>query len=218
MNALAPQRAVPRIGVFGGAFDPPHRAHVALACAAVQQLSLDSLRVVPTGLAWHKARALSDAQHRLAMCALAFAEVPNVQVDDRETRRTGPSYTADTLLEIQAENPHAHLYLLIGQDQALALPRWQRWDEVVRTATICVASRPGSSHGYPGSAESTSDSRLADLESLSIPDCIQIDLPPMELSATEVRHHAGMHHPITQWVSEPVARYIENHHLYQADR
>jgi nicotinate-nucleotide adenylyltransferase len=214
----APQRAVPRIGIFGGAFDPPHRAHVALACAAVQQLSLDSLRVVPTGLAWHKARTLSDARHRLAMCALAFAEVPNALVDDRETRRAGPSFTADTLLEIQAENPHARLYLLIGQDQAQALPTWHRWDEVVRTATICVASRPGSAHGYPGSAGSTSDSRSADLESLAIPACIQIDLPPVELSATEVRHHAGMHHPITHWVSYPVARYIENHHLYQADR
>ena len=218
MNAQAPQRAVPRIGIFGGAFDPPHRAHVALAWAAVQQLRLDSLRVVPTGLAWHKARTLSDAQHRLAMCALAFAEVPNAQIDDRETRRAGPSYTADTLLEIQAENPLARLYLLIGQDQALALPTWHRWDEVVRTATICVASRPGSSPGYPESTEPKSGSRSADLESLAIPACIQIDLPPMELSATEVRHHAWMHHPITQWVSDPVARYIENHHLYQADR
>ena len=218
MNAQAPQRAVPRIGIFGGAFDPPHRAHVALALAAVQQLRLDSLRVVPTGLAWHKARTLSDARHRLAMCALAFAEVPKAQVDDRETRRAGPSYTADTLLEIQAENPLARLYLLMGQDQALALPTWHRWDEVVRTATICVALRPGSSHGYPESAESASDSQSADLESLAIPACIQIDVPPMELSATAVRRHAGMHHPITQWVSDPVARYIENHHLYQADR
>ena len=72
-----------RIGIFGGAFDPPHLAHVALAQAAVTQLGLDELRVFPTGQAWHKARALTGAAHRLAMAKLAFGAVPGAVVDDR---------------------------------------------------------------------------------------------------------------------------------------
>ncbi|MDB5947248.1 MAG: nicotinate-nucleotide adenylyltransferase, partial [Ramlibacter sp.] len=72
-----------RIGMFGGAFDPPHIGHVALARAAVEQLALDELRVFPTGQAWHKARDLSPAADRLAMARLAFAEVPHAFVDDR---------------------------------------------------------------------------------------------------------------------------------------
>ena len=95
---MSTQPAPPRrIGVFGGAFDPPHRGHTALAQAALEHLDLDLLLVVPTGTAWHKSRPLSDAQHRLAMCALAFGDVSRAQIDDCEIVRSGPSYTVDTL-------------------------------------------------------------------------------------------------------------------------
>ena len=73
-----------RIGLFGGAFDPPHRAHRALAEAAIGQLSLDRLHILPTGQAWHKSRTLTDGVHRLAMCQLTFGDLPAVRVDDRD--------------------------------------------------------------------------------------------------------------------------------------
>jgi nicotinate-nucleotide adenylyltransferase len=218
LSAAPPQASAPRIGVFGGAFDPPHRAHLALAQAAVQQLGLDSLLVVPTGLAWHKPRTLTDASHRIAMCQLAFAQVPKAKVDNRETRRTGPSYTADTLAEIQSEHPTASLYLLIGQDQARALPTWHRWAEVAGAATICVALRPGSMPAGAAPTQSTHSARSPDLESLAIPGLVQINMTPMDLSATDVRRQAGRLQELAAWVSDPVARYIEQHHLYQADR
>ena len=115
-----------RIGVFGGAFDPPHIAHVALARAALAQLQLDQLRIVPTGQAWHKSRTLTPAVHRLEMASLAFAELDRVVVDPRETLRSGPSYTVDTLLELRTEYPQAQLFLLLGQDQAQVLGSWHR--------------------------------------------------------------------------------------------
>ena len=197
----------PHIGIFGGAFDPPHRAHVALAQTAVQQLQLDKLLVIPTGFAWHKARKLTAAAHRIAMCKLAFAELPLAQVDARETLRTGPTYTADTLAELKAENPGALLYLLIGQDQAAALQTWHRLDEVVRNATICVAAR----------ADFKASESPGGLNELEIPDLRVLQMPPIPLSATEVRHHAEHHHDLAPLVFDSVARYIDQHHLYQAD-
>ncbi len=110
-----------RVGMFGGAFDPPHLAHVALARAAIEQLGLDELRVFPTGMAWHKSRALTPGPHRLEMARLAFAEVPRAIIDPREVRRDGPTYTIDTLRELQRELPQAQLVLVIGADQAEAL-------------------------------------------------------------------------------------------------
>ena len=88
MSAAAPA-PVQRLGVYGGAFDPPHLAHTALARAAWEQLSLDALCILPTGQAWHKARELTDAEHRLAMTRLAFAEWPQARVDAREIHRAG---------------------------------------------------------------------------------------------------------------------------------
>ena len=196
-----------RVGLFGGAFDPPHRTHVALAQAALAQLQLDVLHVVPTGQAWHKQRPLTSAEHRLAMCRLAFADLPHTLVDDRETRRSGPTYTIDTLQELQAQYPGAQLYLIMGQDQALALPSWHRADDLGRAAIICVASR-----SVPDAAE------LAAFDSSKQPGnpMQRLQLPPSPLNATEVRDRTAQGQSVSALVFESVARYIDQHHLYQA--
>ena len=123
-----------KIGVFGGAFDPPHNAHSALAKSALAELGLGTLYVIPTGQAWHKARTLSLAEHRLAMTRLAFQNVPGVVVDDREIKRPGPTFTIDTLLALQLENPGSQLHLLMGADQFAAFEQWHQWQEIMKIA------------------------------------------------------------------------------------
>jgi len=195
-----------RVGLFGGAFDPPHRTHVALAEAAIAQLNLDILHVVPTGQAWHKQRPLSTAEHRLAMCRLAFAGVRGVTVDARETLRDGPTYTFDTLQDMKALYPAAQLFLIMGGDQARAFHTWHRADELRRAATICVASRTDSK---PIDGSHTSDKALQDLEFQAV------QLPPSPLSATEIRDMTARGHCVAPLVFESVARYIDQHHLYR---
>ena len=150
-----------RIGLFGGAFDPPHGAHVALARAAVEQLGLDRLHVAPTGMAWHKAQTLSAAAHRLAMCRLAFGGLPKVFVDDRELRRGGPTYTIDTLTELRAQYPGAELFLQIGADQAAAFHTWRRAGEIVDMAVISIAVRADSALSVERSAFSVQRSAFS---------------------------------------------------------
>lgn len=208
--ALTPEADAPRIGVFGGAFDPPHLAHVALAQAALAQLSLDSLRILPTGQAWHKARALSAPVHRLAMAELAFGDLPNVQVDPREILRAGPTYTLDTLHELQAELPAAQLVLIMGADQAVALPSWHGWTEILSIAIISIAHRVESAAGIARFDPQT----LPGLPAAARFETL--DLPPMDTSATQVRARAARGDDITRLVPPAVARYIDQHHLYQS--
>jgi nicotinate-nucleotide adenylyltransferase len=194
-----------RIGVFGGAFDPPHAAHRALVQAALEQLQLDQLRVVPTGQAWHKARPLSDAVHRLAMARLAFAGQPRVLVDAREIDRTGPSYTVDTLRELQTEHPGAEFVLIIGQDQAAALASWHAWREVLGLATICVAARrdpTGATRPFTPPSDIPAQWR-------------QLDFPEVPISATDIRARVAAGQDVAPLVGAAVARYIAIHHLYQ---
>nr|MDP2192286.1 nicotinate (nicotinamide) nucleotide adenylyltransferase [Rhodoferax sp.] len=194
-----------RMGVFGGAFDPPHVAHVALVQAAVADLQLDELRVVPTGQAWHKARPLSPAHHRLAMAQLAFAELPRVVVDPRETQRVGPSYTVDTLRELKARWPDTELFLVMGEDQARALTGWHEWQEILRLAIICVAEREDLTGARPQFiAQKSHESRFRRLQ-----------MPVMPVSATAIRTRIAAHQGLSRLVFEPVARYIDDHHLYQ---
>jgi nicotinate-nucleotide adenylyltransferase len=194
-----------RIGVFGGAFDPPHVGHVALAAAAVDQLALDQLLILPTGQAWHKARALSPNLHRLAMAQRAFAAVPGAKVDERELRRAGPTYTVDTLRELQAEFPGARLLLVIGADQAEALHSWHQSAEIGRLATICIAAR----------ARPVDAAAEFDASNLPHADYEPVELPPMPVSATEVRARVAARQPIDHLVPAGVARYIDQHFLYQ---
>ena len=114
---------------------------MALAQSAITELALDALHIIPTGQAWHKARALSPPKHRLAMAQLAFQKIPGVVVDDREIQRAGPTFTVDTLRALQAENPRDQLYLIMGADQFAAFRQWHQWREIAQIAIICVASR-----------------------------------------------------------------------------
>jgi nicotinate-nucleotide adenylyltransferase len=187
--------------MFGGAFDPPHRAHVALAQAAVRQLALDRLYVFPTGDAWHRDHQPGPAEHRLAMARLAFAQVPGVQVDDREIRRAGPTYSVDTLRELQAEHPGAQLHLLMGEDQAASFTRWHAWQDILQMAFLCVAGRD-------------SGAGLQALQALPGARIEVLQLPRMPESATEIRARLTRGQDIADLVEPAVARYIDSHHLY----
>ncbi len=194
-----------RIGVMGGAFDPPHLAHQTLAQTAVEQLQLDELRIIPTGQPWHKLRVLSAAQHRLAMVQLAFGDLSKTSVDSRETKRTGPSYTIDTLHELQTAAPQAQWFLIIGADQAHALPTWKRWQEILQCATICVAFR----------ADPTRATDQFNAENASPVKFLHLNMPTLDISATDIRARIAANQNVSDLVCQPVARYIADHHLYQ---
>ncbi|WP_300654174.1 nicotinate (nicotinamide) nucleotide adenylyltransferase [Hydrogenophaga sp.] len=203
-----------RVGMFGGAFDPPHWAHRALAETALQQLGLDALHILPTGHAWHKTRVLSPAADRVAMCRLAFDDLARVKIDEREIHREGPSYTADTLCELAQEYPGAQLFLILGADQLLAFRTWVRWQEVLELATLAVANRATNI-----GADAPLDQAVeTDLSRVDLP-FERLDMPLKNISATAVRARLGQAAQSTAalevLVPEAVAGYISTHHLYQ---
>lgn len=198
-----------RIGVFGGAFDPPHNAHVALAAAALAQLDLQELRIFPTGQAWHKARALTSAEDRLAMTRLAFQDLPGAVIDTREVLRPGPTYTLDTLRELREQSPDVQWVLVMGEDQAHALPTWNGWQGILAAAIVSVAHR----------APQTGDAARFDASALpGLPAGARfetLELPAMDISATEIRERAARGKNLSALVPPAVARYIDQHHLYR---
>jgi nicotinate-nucleotide adenylyltransferase len=205
-----------RIGIFGGAFDPPHNAHLALAQTALAELELDVLHVIPTGQAWHKARTLSAPEHRLVMTRLAFAGTPRVMVDDREIKRAGPTFTIDTLQALQVENGDAQLYLLMGADQFGAFKQWHQWQDILGIAIICVAARQDYdwSRGRFDHFEEHQDRFL------------KLQMPPMPISATQIRQllaqsassGLGENEALADLLPAAVASYIAQHQLYKVPK
>jgi len=198
-----------KLGFYGGAFDPPHLAHLSLAKHAMAHLGLDALYVVPTGQAGHKAPSKTPAFHRLAMLSLAFNDMPQVVIDDRETRRAGPSYTVDSLNELQAEHPQAQWFLIIGEDQAKSLESWREWQKIVQIAQVVVAAR--ASDEPPSPSVGRWHNRAAQ-------NAIDMAFPCMDISATRIREAVEQGRSISPWVNPNVNDYIQHHHLYRQTR
>jgi len=132
-----------RVGVFGGTFDPPHNGHLLVAAEALWALRLDVLLLVVAARPWQKVgeRTVSSADDRLAMVEAMCKGVDGLRASRIEIDRGGPSYTADTLRDLEV--PGRTLFLVLGRDAAAGLPSWERVEEVQRRCVPVLVDRPG---------------------------------------------------------------------------
>jgi nicotinate-nucleotide adenylyltransferase len=196
-----------KLGVMGGTFDPVHLGHVAMAEAAADCAGLDRVLLVPAGVPPHRAAATAPAADRLAMVRLAAAGHPRLEVSDIELRRSGPSYTVDTLRALARERPGSELHLLLGWDAAREIRAWHAPDEVLRMARPVVVSRPG----YPAPTE-------RDLASAGIEPtwAILCDVPTPDVESTDVRRLVERGESLAGLVDPAVEAYLQRHRLYAA--
>ena len=132
-----------RVGIYGGTFNPPHRGHEKAISSAAQQLELDLVVIVPTGIPPHKdmPEGSPDGDGRLEMAEIAFAQCDFAEVIDNEVKRAGKSYTVDTIREISKKYPVASLFLLMGTDMFSIFDIWKDYDKIIEMATPSVFQR-----------------------------------------------------------------------------
>ncbi|MEX0777457.1 MAG: nicotinate (nicotinamide) nucleotide adenylyltransferase [Phycisphaeraceae bacterium] len=202
---------------FGGTFDPPHMAHVALPLLAMHALGADGVLYVPAARSPHKLAATqtpTPAHHRLAMLRLALEHIPAAHVltdelDRANTQPDQPSYTVDTLESLrQRLGPDVTLRLLIGADQLAVFHDWHRAQRIVQLAQPLVMVRPP--HTREALLASLSPGINREAWSARF-----LDLPQLDLSATALRRRAALGHPLTGLVPPAVEDYIRRHHLYR---
>ncbi|MGH7912671.1 MAG: nicotinate (nicotinamide) nucleotide adenylyltransferase [Candidatus Dormibacteraceae bacterium] len=195
-----------RIGIVGGTFDPVHLGHIAMAEAARRCAGLDRALVIPAGVPPHRPQPEARDEDRLAMCRLAVAGHPGLEVSDQELRRAGPSYTLLTLQEIRQEEPCADLYLVLGWDAARELRSWHEPEQVLRLARVLVVPRPGLPDPTP------EDFRAAGIPADRIELC-RIRTPV--IGATDLRRELRCGAVPPGELDPAVAAYIEAHGLYR---
>ncbi|HBJ30762.1 MAG TPA: nicotinate (nicotinamide) nucleotide adenylyltransferase, partial [Dehalococcoidia bacterium] len=134
-----------KIGLLGGTFDPIHIGHLLIAEDAREALGLDTVVFIPAGRPWLKAnQSVTDPQHRLAMVGLAIGPNPHFQVSDIEIRRQGPTYTVDTLEQLQQDySPNTEKFLILGMDSLNELARWRSPERLFDLCVVVGVSRPG---------------------------------------------------------------------------
>ncbi|MCX5770659.1 MAG: nicotinate-nucleotide adenylyltransferase [Candidatus Hydrogenedentes bacterium] len=191
----------PRIGIFGGTFDPVHNAHLRIARAALDAGKLDLVYFVVAARPPHKQTVThASPEDRLAMVRAAVEGDPRLHASDVELVREGYSYTVDTIQEFQRRHPGAELFLIIGYDSLLDLPRWRRPDHIVECCRLLVAPRP----------------RMNEPPAPEFEGAYQI-LPFQEtdLSSTEIRRRVAAGEPIEGLVPPAVERIIREKGIYQ---
>ncbi|MBV9950687.1 MAG: nicotinate (nicotinamide) nucleotide adenylyltransferase [Acidimicrobiia bacterium] len=193
-----------RIGVFGGTFDPPHIGHLSVAVEVRHALSLDRMLLVVANDPWQKrgSRALTPAADRLEMVRLAVGDLDGVEVDDREIRRGGASYTVDTVRELLEEASGAEVFVVVGGDAAAGITTWERADELARLATFVTVHRPG--FDGPAPAEGFG--------------WAEVEVPALDVSSSDLRARIADGRPIEVLVPGPVATWIAEHRIYPRDR
>jgi nicotinate-nucleotide adenylyltransferase len=135
----------PLVLLYGGAFDPVHRGHLAMAAGAWAATGADRLCFLPAGQSPFKASGHASAAHRLAMLQRAVAVLPGAEIDDQELRRPGRSYTVETLRSLRARlGEDVALVWLLGADAAAGLPRWFEASALLQLVHVLVVARPGS--------------------------------------------------------------------------
>jgi nicotinate-nucleotide adenylyltransferase len=133
-----------RVGILGGSFDPIHYGHLWLAEAAREQLALDQIWLIPARVSPLKTQAPpSDGAVRAEMLRLAVGGCPEYVVQTCELQREGPSYTVDTMRELQDQHPDHRFYLLLGADALTDLGRWREPQQLAGDCQICVVERAG---------------------------------------------------------------------------
>lgn len=194
-----------RIGVLGGTFDPPHIGHLALAQAAIERLELDEVMLLPANRNPLKERRnVSSPADRLEMVKRLIADQPKMAVSDMEITRGGASYTVDTLDELHMIQS-ADYWLLMGSDALKTLPEWRSAQRLLRLCRLGVAIRPGTS-------EMDVTSRLPEEVKKKID---LIEMPPMNVSSTDVRDRVSRGLGTAGWVPTPVMRHIQERQLYR---
>jgi len=179
------------IGIFGGTFDPIHFGHLHTGFELLQTLHLGELRWIPAGNPGHRAAPLAEATLRLEMVRAAIVDQPGFVVDDREVRRTGLTYSVDTLGELRREFPQRPLCLILGMDAFLGFESWHRWREVLEYAHLVVAHRPGWQTPRTGALATLLESRAAkDLDELhaTLAGRIRVQaVTQLEISSSDLR-------------------------------
>jgi nicotinate-nucleotide adenylyltransferase len=185
------------IGLLGGSFDPVHHGHLIVARVAAETLGLAALRFMPAReQPFKRGRHAASAGDRAAMLDLAVANERGLGVERLELELPAPSYTVETLRALRARAPGAAFTLLLGADTAAELEAWHQAAELPALARVVAFTRPGTPPPVSALVEST------------------IEVPAIEISATEIRTRVRAGRSIRYWVPDAVAEYIARHRLY----
>lgn len=195
-----------KIGLYGGAFNPVHNGHLALAEHFKNALELERLIFIPTHVPPHKSGdGLVSGEHRINMLSLALSGLEYCSVSDIEFRREGKSYTYDTVCELKKIYPDDEFFLIVGADQYFDFQKWYRADDILRQVTVCSAARENNQYRQMLEYKSKHD---------NMQNTVVCNFDVTEISSSKIRNMISTGQSVSEFVPDYVLRYIKENNLY----
>ena len=196
-----------RLGIYGGTFDPIHYGHLLLAERCREELQLDQVWFIPAGNPPHKqGQVTTPARARAEMVEFAVSGFPEFKVSRMEMERGGPSYTVQTLEQLRASDPSREIFLLMGADSISELVTWKDPARILELSQVVAVNRAG---------EPPNLTSLDELLSQTGRTVLRVEMPPMAVSASEIRTRISAGKSIRFLTPRPVEMYVRQHKLYQ---
>lgn len=217
MPTSRPDRA---FAVFGGTFDPIHKAHLACAQYVLTHCAVREVQLMPCHLPAHRASPGVSAEHRAAMVQIAIQDMPGLQLQPLELNKNSPSYTVDSLRLLREQHPRGGLLFVMGMDSLAYFKQWHQWQSILQLAHLVVCQRPGSTAAdgdCPALLEQFGTNSLQDLHLLDCGKIMLLDNPPLDLSATRIRtllEKSQSASELSQLLPAEVLQYIKTERLY----
>lgn len=207
------------IGIFGGTFDPVHYGHLKTVAYVLEQLDLEQVRLIPLGQAVHREQPIASAQQRIALLQAATAGNQQLFVDDREAKRSGGSYSVQTLASIKQEMPDKTFCLIVGSDAFAGFSSWYQPETILSLAHIIVMQRPETIFKAGLETEHLlHDHVVSNAEALSEKKSGGIlfqPVPQLDISSTQIRERIRNNQPISELTPTAVAELINQWALYK---
>lgn len=183
---------------MGGTFDPIHIGHLVAASVVHDELKLDQVIFIPAGLPWQKSGTpISRGEDRLQMVDLAISADARFTSSDIEIKRPGPTYAIDTVKELMADQAGHEYFWIVGADALESMPTWQNFKELTDLITIVAVNRNGAGQ------------IKVDF------DYVFVQIPEIQISATQIRNRVKANKPVAYLVADPVEKFITNSELYK---
>lgn len=193
-----------KVGIFGGAFNPIHNGHTALARAAFKELKLNEMLIIPTGNSPHKENSEVAFSDRMEMCKIAFRNDKGFAVSDIEKKLGGKSYTINTVRALKEIYPkNTEFFLIIGGDMLFYFENWYRHEALLKECRVVAAARENDS--YVDMYEYANE-----LGRVKV-----LNLPVTEVSSTEIREKLERGEDVSDLIDPGVLEYINSRGLYR---
>ena len=201
-------RSCGRIAIIGGAFDPVHFGHLAAAQTVYENFDVEKVVLMPLGDAPHKDVSKTPARQRYEMVREAVRDNPAFAVSDMEVKRSGKTYTVDTVREIKDINPQIDIYFVMGADELEAIDSWKSPDILFSLCRVIAVSRPG--YNTQKLVE-----KIGEVKEKYGGEASFLEVPSLDISSSDLRNRIKTGRSVKYLIPREAEEYIEKHDLYK---